>query len=68
MTQLRFYLSRVPLNRYGEDSKGRYWGLDAPLYIFAREDNGPCGYLRAADRNAAKSKVREDHPDALFFR
>lgn len=53
MTGHRFYLSRIPLNQLGEDSVGRHWGHSAPVYIFAREDNGPCGYLRAADRDAA---------------
>lgn len=64
----RFRLARVRIDSGGYDSGGAYWGLGAPLFRFESEDGQLSGFLRARDREAAKSGVREDYPSARFFR
>ena len=71
-TPWRFYLERVRLNRGGYDDGGAYWGAGAPLYRYAATEapNGECpeGFLRAADRAAAKAQILASYPAARFFR
>ena len=61
------HLQRVRLDRGGYDSGGAYWGLGQPLFHVMDQD-GNSQFLRAFDRDAAKSKLRADWPDARFFR
>ena len=71
-TPWRFYLQRVRLNRGGYDDGGAYWGAGAPLYRYAatetRNRECPEGFLRAADRAAAKAQILALYPAARFFR
>lgn len=60
-------LVRVPLDRGGYTRQGRYFGVGAPLYQY--DDGDECdGYLRAADREAAKAKLRKQFPGVKFLR
>lgn len=61
------HLQRVRLNSGGYDAGGAYWGLGAPLW-FVQDQDGNSQFLRAGDRAAAKAKIREDWPDARFYR
>lgn len=80
---MRFRLQRVDLDRGGYDSGGAYWGRGAPLY-WAEADLGETAahhahghngrspivtrYLRAADREDAKRRIRAEFPNARFYR
>lgn len=61
------YLARVRLDAGGYDAGGSYWGLGQPLFHVA-DQAGNSHFLRAADRDDAKAKIREAHPGARFFR
>lgn len=63
----RIHLRRVPLNSGGYDAGGAYWGHGAPLWV-AMDQDGTTFYFRARNRDAAKATVREDMPDARFYR
>jgi len=65
---IRFFLCRVYLNRGGYDSAGAYWGVGSPLYWACSEDGTHDRYFRAADRVAAKAHIRNEFPNARFFR
>lgn len=63
---VKFTLKRVPINRQGYDSSGRYWGTGAPLYYYEDYETGDIsGYLRAHSKadavqglaNAVKYKI-----------
>jgi hypothetical protein len=64
---VKLYLRRIRLN--GDyDSNGTYFGSGDPLYWVA-DSSGQVDYmLRACGREQAKSIVREDYPNASFFR
>ncbi len=64
----RYYLSRIRIDAGGYDPGGAYWGVGQPLYYFTTADGAESGYLRAADRDHAKDKVRQIHQGARFFR
>lgn len=66
-TSQRLTLRRIPINYGGFDAGGAYWGCGLPLYWAADED-GHSQFFRAFDREAAKAKIREDWPDARFYR
>ena len=65
-------VQRVRLNRGGYDDGGASWGAGAPLYRYAAAEarNGECpeGFLRAADRAAAKAQILARYPAARFYR
>lgn len=61
------YLKRVPINSGGYDSGGAYWGLGQPLY-YVEDQDGNSQFLRAWDRESAKSAIRENWPNARFYR
>lgn len=63
----KIQLQHVPINSGGYDAGGAYWGLGARLYC-AMDQDGNTYYFRAADREAAKRVIRDDWPDAEFFR
>lgn len=69
-----FTLRRIRLDSGGYDSGGAYWGFGAPLYWWAVEivegdTRDQCsGYLRAANRLAAKNAIRSAQPAARFYR
>lgn len=69
MTQQKFFLNRVSIDRQGYDSHGRYWGVGAPLFLW-EEDGGrqDSGFLRAKDRKVAKEILRKQFPNARFYR
>lgn len=64
----RLYLRHVPLDSGGYDSGGAYWGIGQRLYAWSNAEGDRSGYFRARDRDAAKVYIREDAPDARFFR
>lgn len=69
----KFSLCRIRLNSGGYDSGGAYWGLGPRLYYAAasRDDDGSMiadRYFRARDREAAKTHLRREFPDARFYR
>lgn len=61
-------LARVRMVDGGYDSGGAYWGIGAPLYCVECSETGIRHYLRACDRNKAKSAVLAACPTARFFR
>jgi hypothetical protein len=61
-------LRRVYLNSGGYDSLGTYWGHGTPLYWYASDDGTVDGVVRARSRVAAKDEIREDYPNARFWR
>lgn len=61
-------LRRVSLDRGGYTKGGRYFGVGAPLFEY-EADGGPGGvffdgYVRGADRESAKAKLRAMFPHA----
>ena len=66
-------LTRIRLDSGGYDSGGAYWGHDQPLY-WASAASGDPGvsdldmFLRAPSREAAKAAVRDEYPEARFYR
>lgn len=62
------YLRRVRLDAGGYDPGGAYWGVGVPLFEYFDNEWSIVGFLRAADREAAKRAIREDRPDVKFHR
>jgi hypothetical protein len=55
----------------GYDQGGAYWGHGAPLFWACDESTHSAPvemFLRAADREAVKAKIRESYPAARFYR
>jgi hypothetical protein len=63
----RIHLRRIPINGDGYDAGRAYWGLGQPLWAWCPPEGG-WSFLRAATREAAKAAVREEAPDARFYR
>lgn len=66
-----FILRKVRLDMGGYDRGGAYWGTNergSILYYFEGPVSDISGYVRAADREDAKTEVRKLHPNARFFR
>lgn len=65
----KFWLRRVALNAGGYDNGGAYWGHGAPLYYAetVSTEGEAIGFIRAADRAAAKLDVLSRFPNARFF-
>ena len=59
-------LTRVRLDQGGYDKGGAYWGTGTPLWC-AEDPEGNIAYLRAATREAAKSKLISDHKCITSF-
>lgn len=51
-------LQRVRIDCGGYDAGGAYWGLGQPLYV-ATDGDGIEVFVRAPDREAAKTAVRD---------
>lgn len=68
--KFKIYLERVKLDRGGYDSRGRYWGVGAPLYRYSDDSGAIDGYVRASSRADAKERVRYQSPgmDVSFYR
>jgi len=72
----KFRLHKVALDSGGYDRGGAYWGHGGPgpLYVAYAEcdprysDLFPRLFLRAPDREAAKDYVRDEYPNATFYR
>lgn len=64
----RLYLRHVPINSGGYDAGGAYWGLGQRLWFWSNTEGDRNGYFRARDREEAKAYIREDAPDARFYR
>lgn len=62
----KFSLVRVKLDNGGYDQGGAYWGHGQPLYW--AEAGAVERWFRAKDRDAAKKTIREEFPDATFYR
>ena len=61
----RVYLRRLQLDSGGYDSGGAYWGHGAPIYWATDGQAGGLDMtLRARSRDAAKSAIRAEFPDA----
>lgn len=65
---VKFFLCRVRLDRGGYDDAGAYWGVGKPLYWACSEHGAHDRFFRAADRDAAKARLRVEFPNARFFR
>jgi hypothetical protein len=64
-------LVRVRLNQGGYDSKGRYFGIDRPLYHYSFEDyyqEWKEDYIRANNRGHAITILTKKFPGLKFFR
>lgn len=69
----KFYLARVPMCSCcgAYDKGGAYWGTGTPLYrAFGEHDDGNDVelFFRAHSRDNAKQQVRDQYPNAKFFR
>ena len=67
----KFHLQRLRIDAGGYDQGGAYWGLGAPLFWVCDDatHSAPVEmFLRAPDREAVKSKIRESYPAARFYR
>ena len=53
----RLYALRLPINRLGYDSRGRYWGTGLPVYEVEHDDNGAVFATRAKTAKEARDKV-----------
>lgn len=62
------YLRRIPIDSGGYDRGGAYWGLGQPLYWACNHDADVELFFRAPNRVSAMLMVREDYPDARFYR
>lgn len=59
--KIRVLINRVRLNQGGYDSRGKYFGIGAPLFLYYSDpdEEGLYGHVRASDRASAKEKVRQ---------
>jgi hypothetical protein len=64
----KFNLWRVRLDAGGYDAGGAYWGTGMPLYCAESVEGDVVTFFRAWDRDAAKTQVIENYPNARFFR
>lgn len=70
----RVRLQRMHLDSGGYDAMGAYWGLPSNLYVaaWAYTEDGEkwiCrAFFRAESRDAAKTQVLKEAPDAKFYR
>jgi|SRR5262245_6381066 len=67
----KWSIRRVRINRGGYDDSGAYWGIGAPLFRCATDDDKPglcLVHIRAKDRSAARAEIARDYPGARFFR
>lgn len=71
----KFYLRQLPMVDYDYDQGGAYWGCGNPeigwmyrAYSDTFQDEVVELFVRARNREAAKAAVREDYPNAMFFR
>lgn len=63
----KFVLTRIHLDRGGyAKGSGRYYGVGAQLFSVEDEGGKFVEEFRAADREAAKAKVRQRFPGARF--
>jgi hypothetical protein len=53
----RFVVTRIPINRDGYDSRGRYYGSGAPLFSVLDNETEKEEVVRAANVKAAREKV-----------
>ncbi len=69
-TDNKFSVALVGLDTGGYDSGGAYWGTPNNLYRVYAEvpDDYIEFFIRADNREAAKAKVRQDYPNARFYR
>lgn len=66
----RMSLVRVRINSGGYDDGGAYWGIGQPLYCAtdSSDETEIRVFVRAPDRQTAKSLVRARCPGAKFFK
>lgn len=57
----RVRTERVRLNRGGYDSRGRYWGIGAPLYRVYDDEGTIDTHVRAQDSAEARRKVATEN-------
>jgi hypothetical protein len=61
------YLRQVNIDTQGYDNGGAYWGLGIPLWETIDQD-GNGKIFRATCRQQAKQIIRQDYPDATFYK
>lgn len=64
----RYYVRRVPFVDGCYDRGGAYWGGPANLWHAQSTDHEFCLYVRAPGRTAAIRIIREEIPNAKFFK
>jgi hypothetical protein len=64
----KFILYRVRINSGGYTDTGYYYGVGQPVYCFVSADGADGAVFRAANRDAAKAKLRAIYPTAEFYR
>lgn len=63
MRTIKVTLQKVRLNKQGYDSRGKYFGIDKPLYLYAYWDNAHedtiegTNWIRANNREHAKTLI-----------
>ena len=62
MPPIVILVRRVPIDRHGYDSTGRYWGVGAKLWCVEAPDRDD--HIRAPSWSAAKARVRAAFPSA----
>lgn len=62
----KWTLQRVRLDSGGYDTGGAYWGIGEPLYWASAGDVDR--YVRASDREIAKTRIRKEFPEAFFVK
>ena len=67
--KVKVSLRKVRLNQGGYDSKGEYFGIGMPLYVYTFEDGTRIHerYLRAETREKAKELIEHWNNMAVLF-
>lgn len=61
-----FWLQAMPIDNYGYDRGGAYWGIGQTLYGYLSADMTVSGFYRAADRKAAVEELKRRYPAATL--
>lgn len=64
----KFHLRKVRMASGGYDCLGTYWGYGETLWVAQDVAFEVEFFTRAATREAARRKVKEEYPEARFFR
>lgn len=67
----RFHLNRLPMVDGGAyDKWGAYWGVGSPKtgFMYIAESDEARLFIRATSREHAKAQIRQQLPNARFYR